>query len=275
MNHDSPRVATYFRVLGPLQVQVGGADATPSAQKLRTVLAMLLMSANSVLAGDAVAEELWGARPPASARNTLQSYIVHLRHSLQGDDSARIETKSYGYELVADPRALDLTAFRDHIAAAYHARVRCELERARELLAAALRLWRGRPLVNVPMGPMLQASYSYLNELWLSAVERRIAIDVELGRHHDVLGELTLLVRQHPLNENLTAQLMLALYRSGRRYAALESYHALRRTLAEEIGLDTCPALQRMHHAVLTCDPMLDREREGTSSLLAIDMLSA
>ena len=275
MKNENNRTSSYFRVLGPLQVEVDGSDCTPSAQKLRTVLAMLLMSSNSVLAGDAVAEELWGAQPPASARNTLQSYIVHLRHSLEGDDRARIETRSYGYELVVDRRAVDLTEFREHIAASYHARLRSDLERARELLDSALRLWRGRPLVNVPMGPMLQASYSYLNELWLSAVERRIALDVELGRHHDVLGELTLLVRQHPLNENLTAQLMVALYRSGRRYASLEAYRNLRQALAEEIGLDVCPALQRMHHAVLTCDPMLDREREGSGSLLAIDMISA
>ena len=266
---------TYFRVLGPLHIEVAGADNTPSAQKLRTVLAMLLMSPNSVLAGDAVAEELWGARPPASARNTLQSYIVHLRHCLEADDTARIETKSYGYKLVVDPRSVDITEFREDIAAAYSARVEGRPELAREYLVSALGLWRGRPLVNVPLGPMLQASYSYLNEMWLSAVERRIAIDVELGRHHDVLGELTLLVRQHPLNENLTAQLMLALYRSGRRYASLEAFHALRRTLADEIGLDVCPALQRMHHAVLTCDPLLDRERDTPGSHLAIDRLSA
>jgi DNA-binding SARP family transcriptional activator len=266
---------TYFRLLGPLQVDVLGVDRTPSAQKLRTVLALLTMAPNAVLAADAIVEELWGGRPPASARNTLQSYIVHLRHGLESDDSVRIETKSYGYKLVVDPRIVDVTEFREHIAGALHARVRAEPDRARERLVAALDLWHGRPLVNVPLGPMLQASYSYLNELWLSAVERRIAIDVELGRHHDVLGELTLLVRQHPLNENLTAQLMLALYRSGRRYASLEAYHTLRTALAEEIGLDTCPALQRMHHAVLTCDPVLDRGSDTLGSQLAIDRISA
>ena len=124
------RMRTYFRVLGPLHIEVAGADNTPSAQKLRTVLAMLLMSPNSVLAGDAVAEELWGARPPASARNTLQSYIVHLRHCLEADDTARIETKSYGYKLVVDPRSVDITEFREDIAAAYSA-VRRKAARAR------------------------------------------------------------------------------------------------------------------------------------------------
>jgi SARP family transcriptional regulator, regulator of embCAB operon len=260
-----------FRVLGPLSVESNGVDRTPSAQKLRTVLAMLLMHPNTILGSDVITAEVWGSAPPASARNTLQSYIVHLRRCVAFEESTRIESDSYGYRLVVDESRVDLADFRSRLADAYEFRRRCESEAARDALRAALGLWRDQPLTNVPLGPVLQSSYSYLTELWLSATERRIAIDVELGGHHDVLGELTLLVGQHPLNENLSAQLMLALYRSGRRYAALRTYETLRQALVDELGLDPSPVLKRMQHAVLTCHPALER---GTEGRLAIDVLA-
>lgn len=259
-------MTTYFRVLGPLQVESCDGDRTPTAHKLRTVLALLLLSPNAILPSDLIIEELWGGSPPASARNTLQSYVVHLRRALQPDGTARIETRGYGYKLAVDPSDVDLMQFRGHLTAAYSDRLRSDPRGARDELVAALALWRGRPLAGVPLGPALEAATSYLGELWLSAVERRISLDVELGLHHDVLGELTLLVREHPLNENLTAQLMLALYRAGRRYVAVDAYHTLRRALADGLGLDPCPALQRLHQAVLTCDPVLDREQDGVAA---------
>ncbi len=273
---------TTFSVLGPLHVgHVGHVvheerDLTPSAHKLRTVLAVLVLAPNTVVTSDTMIEELWGAEPPASARNTLQSYVVHLRRCVDATgSSARIDTVSYGYRLDVDPAAVDWAAFRAHITTARAARAHGDARAARDELSWALDLWRGRPLVNVPQGPLLQASHSYLTELWLSAIERRIALDIEVGGHHDVLGELTLLCGQHPLNENLVAQLMLALHRSGRRYGALKAYDALCRSLATELGLDPCAALQRLHRAVLNGDPALDRSVDGTAAPLPIDLLTA
>lgn len=240
-----------FSLLGPLHVEHERSDLTPTAPKLRTVLAMMLVSPNQVLSVQQFVDEVWGEDPPTSARNTLQSYIVHLRRRLEVDDATAIHSESWGYKLATDESLLDLATFRNHIAAAQRHRERGELPAAELQLTLALAQWKGPPLVNVPLGTTLQASQAYLEELWLCASEQRIELYIRTGRHHDVLGELTLLSRRFPMNENLRAQHILVLYRSGRRYKALAAYDSLRRLLVDELGLEPCPALQRLHHDVL------------------------
>lgn len=246
-----------FSVLGPLTVDHDGLDITPRAPELRTVLALPLLSPESIVPFEAVVDELWVGNAPPSARNTAQSYVTSLRRLLAAEPGLCIVLRSYGYRLEVDPAAIDLSVFRQHVTA-YRAQRGTDAQAAHCELAAALKLWHGQPLANVRRWPRLEASFAQLNELWITAVEQRIDLDIAAGRHHDVLEELFLLTKLFPLNENLCAQLMLALYRSGRRHAALEAYQTIRQSFADDLGLDPCPPLQRLHHAVLNCVPGLD-----------------
>src|SRR5205823_7274199 len=104
-----------------------------------------------------------------------------------------------------------------------------------------------------------------LGELRLSALERRVEADLELGKHAALVGELEALVDREPLREVPRRQLMLALYRCGRQADALARYREGRRTLVEELGIEPTPSLQELERAILRRDPHLDEVRGGRS----------
>ncbi|MER6668440.1 BTAD domain-containing putative transcriptional regulator [Amycolatopsis japonica] len=262
-----------INLLGPLEILRDGVVLTPSAPKLRTVFSLLVVQANSVVRTDQIIDELWEDNPPASVTTTLQTYIYQLRKLLQlavppdarpaGDiggpeAAAALRTSPHGYVLALATETLDSLRF-----AQLADQGRAELESgevlaAAETLSAALRLWRGPALVDVSPGPSLQAEILRLEEMRKSALERRIEADLQLGRHHELLGELTRLAAQQPTHEGFQARLMLALYRAGRRSEALKVYHRARGVLATELGLDPSSKLQQLHHSVLAADRSLD-----------------
>jgi DNA-binding SARP family transcriptional activator len=229
-----------FRILGPLEVLEHGRALDIRAAKPRALLAVLLLHANRVVSNDQLIESLWGERPPSTGKKALHVHVSHLR-KLVGRE--RILTRPPGYELKVEPGELDLERF--------------DMLASQGELGEALALWRGSALADFAYEPFAQAEIARLDELRLSVLERRIANDLENGRHEDVVGELEALVRDHPARERTRAQLMLALYGSGRQADALGVYAAGRTLLSEELGLEPAQELKDLQRAILEQDPAL------------------
>ncbi len=231
-----------FRVLGSLEVLADSAFV-PSAPKVRALLAILLLHANELVPTEKLIEDLWSGEPPASATKVLQTYVSQLRTALGAE---RIVTRSPGYVLRVDEDELDLARF--------------ERLRAAGKPNEALTLWRGTPLADFAYEPWAQPEIAALEEKRLATLEARFDGELASGRAAFVVGELEALVEQHPLREQLGAQLMLALYRSGRQAEALDVYRDGQRRLLDELGLQPSAALRRLERAILRQDAALDSQ---------------
>lgn len=259
----------WFQVLGP----VGIGPHTPSAAKLRVVLATLLMRANEVVSVESLMDELWGEGPPRTATTTLQVYISQLRKILSVTECAeevngaaatesRIITRQPGYLFRVLPDELDLTRFESLAAQGAAAGDRHDFTTAAQLLREALALWKGPALCGVAQGPLLQAAVVHLTERRLTVLDQRITAELELGRHRELCGELMALTHEHPVHEGLHAHLMVALYRSDRQSDALRVFDRVRHRLVEELGTDPGPALQHLYQRILRLDPGLRVEHD-------------
>jgi YVTN family beta-propeller protein len=240
-----------FRILGPLEVVDDDRPLQLGRGRERALLALLLLRANEVVATDVLIEHLWLDSPPATAPKALQVYVSRLRKHLGADV---LVTRSPGYALEVRPEQFDLARFELLVE---EARDAGPVETA-SMLRDALALWRGPPLAEFAYEPFAQAEIARLDELRLRALEDRIAADLALGRHAELVGELELLVSRNPLRECLRLQLMLALYRSGRQAEALDEYQAARRALTEELGLEPSTDLKSLERQILAHDPALD-----------------
>jgi DNA-binding SARP family transcriptional activator len=245
-----------FGVLGPLTVWRGGVSLELGTPKARTLLAVLLCRAGRPVTGDALAEAIWGEEQPKSAAKNVQTYVHRLRQSLA--EPSRIAWAGSGYLLRAGRDELDAARFEDLATMARAALVTEELEQSRRLFVEALGLWRGPAFAGLAEVSALAAEAARLDELRLGVLEERIDVDLRLRRHGELLGELTALTKEHPLRERMWAQLMLALYRCGRRADALGAYLQVRDLLVEETGLDPGHKLRDLHQAILSEDPTLD-----------------
>ncbi len=259
-------VALRVSLLGPLEVMCDGVLVTPTAGKLRQLLSLLALRANTVVRTERIVEELWEATPPASVSTTLQTYIYLLRKHLNLGRSPSaekpaeplLETSPYSYRLSLTPGMLDALWF-EQLADRGRAELEAgDLAAGSAALGEALRLWRGPALADVVCGPLLQAEVLRLEERYKGVLEGRIDADLALGRHAELLGELTSLVAEYPTHEGFPFRLMTALYRSGRRADALSVYQRLRRSLAEDLGLDPSAGIRRLHESILDSDPLLD-----------------
>src|SRR5713226_8515320 len=210
-----------FRILGPLDALEDGRPLELGGAKQRALLAALLLHANRVVSSDGLIDSLWEEQQPEKAPKALHVLVSQLRKALGGQ---RIVTRAPGYLLRVEQGELDLERFQ---------RLR-EAGRPHEALA----LWRGLPLAEFAYQRFAQAEISRLEELRLACLEERIERDLLQGRHPDLVGELEALLGAHPLREGLRAQLMLALYRSGRQAEALEAYGQARSVLVEELGIE-------------------------------------
>jgi DNA-binding SARP family transcriptional activator len=242
-----------FRILGPLELTDGGRQLPLGRGKQKALLALLLLHANEVVSADRLIDELWGEAPPATVHNALQNYVSRLRKRLGGE---RLLTRSPGYFLRVEPGELDLASFEELLG---RARTAGEPEATAAHLSEALALWRGRALADFTFEPFAQSEIVRLEDLRLAAVEERIEAELALGRAAELVGELESLVAQHPLRERFRAQLMLALYRSGRQAEALEAYQAARETLVEQIGIDPGEELRDLQRRILEQDASLAR----------------
>jgi DNA-binding SARP family transcriptional activator len=240
-----------FRILGPLEVLDGDQPVALGGVRQRALLALLLTRPNEVVSIDRLADELWGARPPKRALNTIQYYVSRLRKALGAD---RIVTRPPGYLMRIEPGELDLERFE-----------RLADEGSVESLHEALALWRGPALADLEDESFAREEGARLEELRLAVQERRLDADLEHGRSAELIPELERLIARHPLRERLRAQLMLALYRSGRQADALAAYQAARSLLVAELGIEPGTALQELERAMLRQDPTLDLAREATT----------
>ena len=241
-----------FRILGPLEVERTGRPLTLGGAKQRAVLAVLLLRANRVVSRDRLVDAVWGERAPETAYSALQGYVSALRKTLGAD---LILTRAPGYVLETAPTSVDLGRFESLVAEGSTALAAGKAGRASARLCEALDLWRGEPLADLDSLGFVQIERVRLGELRLSAIEERLDADLALGRDAELVAEIRVLVGEHPLRERLRAQLMLALYRSGRQAEALDVYQQGRRLLAEELGLEPGEALKRLEHAILEHDP--------------------
>jgi DNA-binding SARP family transcriptional activator len=253
-----------FRILGPLEVVDRGRSLTLGGSRQRTLLALLLTRANEVVSVDALIDALWGARPPAAAANALQYHVSQLRKALGAGET--IVTREPGYTVRVEADQLDLLRFERLIAEAEQA----PADRAARLLTEALALFRGPPLVDLADEPFAQPEIHRLEEIRLTALERRLEADLALGRHAAVIPELEALVREHPFRERLRGALMRALYGAGRQADALAAYREARQALVDELGVEPGPALQELERAILRHDPALDPPSTAASPDRAI-----
>jgi len=244
-----------FRILGPLEVVVDGQVAPIGAAKHRTLLACLLLRANRVVSVDELVDRIWDGDTPHRSKATLQTYVMRLRQVL-GDPSV-IRTAADGYLITVDADHLDLLRFTELAAAARATLSSGDLPTAAELYGQALALWRGQPLVDVPSDVLHREEIQRLVEYRLEVLERRIEVELSLGRHTDLIPLLRVVTGEHPFQERFWGQLMLALHRSGRQVEALEAFRQVSRLLGEELGVGPGERLRAMHQAVLRDDPGL------------------
>ena len=247
-----------FRILGPLEVRDGGRPLSFEGGKQRVLLGVLLLHANRVVSSERLVDELWGAAPPARAAKLVQGYVSGVRKALGPD---RLLTQAPGYLLRLAPGELDLNEFERLVAEGHSEQ---EPGRAADLMREALALWRGHALVDLRFEAQSDREAERLNDMRLAALLERIDADLAVGRHAQLVGELEALIAEHPLQERPRAQVMLALYRSGRQAEALEVYRATRRLLADELGLEPSQELERLERLILTHDAELDLPRVET-----------
>ncbi|WP_312871153.1 AfsR/SARP family transcriptional regulator [Streptomyces lonarensis] len=233
----------------------GPVRVPPGRQEI--ILAALLLEVNRVVSTDFLVDLLWEDDPPGTARTQVQICVSRLRKILS---SARIDaliaTRPPGYVLNADPEAVDRAVFTRSITEARALARRGRLGEAAELFRAADQLWQGVCLSGVT-SEQLRNQAQQLDEERLTALEARLRLELELGRHHQLVGELRMLVHRHPMREDLRAQLMLALFRSGRQAEALDSYREGRQLLIEELGLEPGSDLRELEARILAGDPGL------------------
>ncbi|WP_449348375.1 BTAD domain-containing putative transcriptional regulator [Streptomyces shaanxiensis] len=244
-----------FAVLGPVSAWRGAVEVDLGPPRQRAVLAVLLLAEGGRVPVDGLVDALWGDAPPASAVGSVRTYVHRLRRAL-GEGASLIRSVGDAYVVRALAEDLDLAAFRELTARADAARREGDPRRAATHLRNALALWRGPALSGV-RGAFAQARSEQLEALRLSALESLLAIRLDLGGHTQVVPELAALVAGRPLDERFRELLMLALYRSGRQSAALQTYTEARTLLAEELGVDPAPGLQRLYERILRADPGL------------------
>ena len=242
-----------FRILGPLEVADGDSPLPLAGAKQRALLALLLLSANQVVSSDRLIEELWGEQAPESGRTALQVRVSQLRKVL-GRGSELVVTRAPGYLLRLDREQLDLHRFERLVGEADPSEPALAATKLREALA----LWRGPPLADLCYESFAQPAIARLEELRLTALEKRIDADLALGRHTGLVGELEALAAEHPLREQLRAQLMLALYRCGRQADALGVYRSTRLALVEQLGIEPSVPLRELEQLILRQDPALE-----------------
>jgi DNA-binding SARP family transcriptional activator len=239
-----------FGVLGPLSVEVAGTPVPLQSAKTRVVLASLLLRPNHTVSVEELVDRLWDNDPPSGARNATQSYVMRLRKAL-GSAGSLISTRPAGYLIGVAGNSVDLGRFRAKIVAADEARARSAPQVEASELREALASWRGAPLSDVPSDLLHVQEVQRIAEERLSALERLMDVELSLGRHAEVIGELYALTEKNQLRERFWSQLMLALYRADRQADALSAYRKVSTTLREELGIDPGESLREVHQRIL------------------------
>jgi DNA-binding SARP family transcriptional activator len=235
-----------FELLGDVRASLHGRSVDVGHAKQRWVLAALLVDANQVVTADQLVDRVWGDRPPVSARGTLSTYLTRLRKALECD-AVSVARRPGGYVLAVAPNDVDLHRFERLLG---EARGTADDRRAADLYERAFALWRGHPLagLDTPWGNGLRCA---LSRKLLAAERDHVDVQFRLGRYAEALSTLPARAAEHPLDERLAGQLMIALYGTGRLDMALAHYQEFRTRLLDELGADPAPALRELHHKIL------------------------
>ena len=242
-----------MRLLGPVDVMVDGRPRPVHGLRRRAVLATLTLHGGETVSTGRLVDAVWGRAAPPAAVNTLQSHVSYLR-KIMGSKAA-IVARPPGYVLAIGEDGTDV-----HLAERLRRQGMESADPSRRVrdLRNALALWRGRPLADVAGLVWLEEQAARLDLLG-ERIERALAeARLAVGEHTELVPELERMVADHPLDEQLHGQLMVALYRGGRQADALAAYQRLRHTLAEELGIDPSQALRDLETAILRQDPSLD-----------------
>lgn len=254
-----------FLILGPLEVRDRDHPVRLPGGKARLLLAHLLVHANERVSTDSLMDALWGDAPPDTADHAIEVYISRLRAVLDTDGRARLTARSGGYTLGVQPEELDAVRCDRLVRRGRDALTTHDAATAARLLRDAEALWRGPTLGELGSEPFALATVARLDELRRSALEDWYEAELALGNHAAVVGPLEAFVATEPLRERARGLSMVALYRSGRQAAALQTYHELRALLEEELGLDPAPELRELEMRILRQDPGLGAPARTTS----------
>jgi DNA-binding SARP family transcriptional activator len=250
-----------FGILGPLEVfDDNGAPVHIPGGRRRALLIALLTQPNDVICVDRLLEWMWHADLPRCPIPTLQVHISMLRRVLEPGRPPRapatvLITQAPGYLLRVPQGQLDTVSFEELLRKGRMLFEQGDAEHARLTFVEALALWRGDPLVDVVFHDAAQTEIHRLEELRLTTLALRIEADLMLGRHQEVIPELTRLAATYPFHEQFHAGLMEALSRCGRRSDALNVYRRAQETLAREMGLSPGPELRKIEAAILHDTP--------------------
>ncbi|MFJ3724831.1 BTAD domain-containing putative transcriptional regulator [Streptomyces sp. NPDC090045] len=242
-----------FRVLGVVEVRAGSEWVSLSG-KQRSLLAALLLQANRTVTNARLMDAVWGRPLPVSPETRVRTLVCELRRSLGSMSRNPITTRPSGYLIRVEQGQLDLDTFTQAVAEGRRAAAEGRTEAAAAAYGRALALWRGSALGGAS-GPCAEAEAARLEEIRMSAQEERFELLLKLGRHAELIADLGPLVQDHPLRERLHAQLMAALYLSGRRRDALDLYRGLRNKLVAELGMEPMPEMKRLQQRILSGDP--------------------
>jgi DNA-binding SARP family transcriptional activator len=267
------------RVLGSLSILDAGIEASPTAPKLRQLLALLAVNDSQVVPATSLITELWHETPPRSAQTTLQTYVLQLRRIFAknfGMPTADVvndllQTRNGGYRLDIAGAWFDLREYRALEAEGCEQLRDHSDEAAVRSFTSALALWHGSVLLDVDHGDLLEADIAQLERSRLTMFESLLDAELRLGHHREVLSELASLVVQCKFHEDLHALYMLALYRSGYRTRALEVFGKLRASLINELGVEPSPKLRWLQQAILTSESTLT----GLRYVLTLDPTQA
>ncbi|MFJ5833724.1 BTAD domain-containing putative transcriptional regulator [Streptomyces sp. NPDC093089] len=252
-------------VLGPLEVRVGSDLVTVPGHRQRGILAALALQSGRIVAADQLVKAVWYDKPPRTVMGQVQTGIWMLRTTLieAGAPAEAVQSCATGYRLNGELCSVDVTSYRTKLSEARAMQRRGQLDEAVRLVRSAQALWRGPALVDLTHQGLRSWS-TRLEEEHVVALKYRASLELQLGRHEEVIPELFELVDNYPLREGLHADLMLALYRSGRQADALEVFHGVRQTLAEELGIDPGPELRTLAQAILVQDSRLTPDLAGS-----------
>lgn len=275
----SDRLVVDISILGPMAVSVGGVSVVPTAPKARSLLALLALQPGRVVTISRIRDELWGDHPPRSASTTLQTYVMQLRNAfdaaaphIKGAGKLLLQTCGNGYLLTVGGGRSDLDEFEGRVSASGRRIEVGDLWNASRLVRESLEMWRGSPFIDVQRGRVLDAEAVRLQQRRRSVRERGIQIDLAMGRHHDVIDDLSALALEDRTDEGIHAHLMLALHRCGRRAHALRVFGRLRTAMLDELGLEPSAGVQQLQRAILAADSGLDDGSQVTKVVAGLAM---
>ncbi|WP_405853914.1 winged helix-turn-helix domain-containing protein [Streptomyces sp. NBC_01515] len=245
---------TQLNLLGPLEILVSGVTMSPGGAKPQILFAYLCLNVNRHVSVGNLIEATWGERPPSSAKKNLQLYVSRLRVQFKRAPDVHLITTSDGYQLSAESDQVDLERCQRLWQLGKERLHHGAPKEAGRLLREAIKLWRGKPLSGLTKTLFMQGEAAKLEQFRLGLLMNYFQAQLADGQHFEIIPELLDAVTDHPHQERLRADLMLALWRSGQRDAALATYRDAYQLLADELGITPGRRLHALHQAVLADD---------------------